>query len=170
MVVHEAFLLALAKKLCRSQIDPHDLVQDTFEKVLRAGIPECVNECAWLARILHNTFVDAVRRQTARREELGDVADATSGRSDDGAWWEVLTADEVRAQRLPEEQRITFELFAFEGESYDAIAARLRIAKATVGTRILRARQRLRVLLVEHHTEAAETPGRGAAFARLAFQ
>jgi RNA polymerase sigma-70 factor (ECF subfamily) len=42
---------------------------------------------------------------------------------------------------------MTFELFAFEGRSYDDIAAALGIAKATVGTRILRARQKLRELL-----------------------
>ena len=46
----------------------------------------------------------------------------------------------------PEEQRITFELFAFHGKSYDEIAAKLKIAKNTVGTRIMRARSKLREL------------------------
>ena len=66
-------------------------------------------------------------------------------------WWEELTACEVRAVLacVPDEQRITFEMFAFDGKSYDEIARQLHIAKATVGTRILRTRNRLRVLLTE---------------------
>ena len=69
---------------------------------------------------------------------------------DDRAWWESLTEESVRAQlqRLPVDQRRTFELFAFEGKTYDQIATQLGIAKATVGTRILRARLRIREVLV----------------------
>lgn len=48
---------------------------------------------------------------------------------------------------------MTFELFSFEGRSYDAIAADLGIAKATVGSRILRVRDKLRALLSAEQTD-----------------
>lgn len=154
--LHRSYLEALARRLCRDQIDPEDLVQDLFEKTYRAAqpIPEGVNERAWLSRVLHNLFIDKVRQRNSRREDPLDDPRAQAAATDDagpGAWWHTLTADEIRATlaRLPEDQRVTFELFAFERRSYDDIAAALGIAKGTVGTRILRARQRLRELLTQ---------------------
>lgn len=125
-------------------------------------IPDGVNERAWLSRVLHNQFIDKLRRRAARREEpldspvdgpgvppAGSAAEGQRGYVEERAWWQSLTLEEIRAKlvHLPEDQRVTFELFAFEGRSYDAIAVELGIAKATVGTRILRARQKLRDLL-----------------------
>jgi RNA polymerase sigma-70 factor, ECF subfamily len=151
---HGPFLRGLAGKLCRSRLDPDDLVQDVLEKVIRTvhAIPPDANERAWLARVLHNTFVDKLRRAATRREEAIDGAEPTA----DGevvAWWSALTEDAVRAQvaKLPSEQRITFERFAFDRKSYDEIAAELGIAKATVGTRVLRARLKIRELLAAEH-------------------
>lgn len=149
---HGEYLQGLARRLCRANLDPDDLLQDVFEKTVRSptSIPDGANERAWLSRVMHNLFIDKLRRKHARREEpmVGEVATSID---DDGPWWERLTAEEVRAQmaRLPEEQRVTFELFAFDGKSYDEIAAALNIAKGTVGSRILRARTRLKELLTE---------------------
>lgn len=112
-------------------------------------IPDGVNERAWLSRVLHNQFIDKLRRRAARREDPLD--EPIELPPEERAWWHSLTTDEIRQTmvQLPEDQRVTFELFAFEGRSYDAIAAELGIAKATVGTRILRARQKLRDLLIK---------------------
>jgi RNA polymerase sigma-70 factor (ECF subfamily) len=154
---HGTYLRGLARKLCRSQLDPEDLVQDVFEKTLRSPIPSGANERAWLARVMHNLFIDRLRRREARREDpsatIEDLGAPGPGQGEDRLWWETLTEDDVRAQvaRLPEEQRTTFELFAFGGASYDDIAARLGIAKGTVGTRILRARQKIREQLAKEH-------------------
>lgn len=154
MRAHGEYLRGLARRLCRSQHDPDDLVQDLLEKIVRAptAMPTNANERAWLARVLQNLFIDRVRRSHTRREQPIDhepVARAPEERP----WWDSLTGDHVRAtlSRLPAEQRETFELFAFQNMSYDEIAARLKIAKATVGTRILRARTKLRALLTEAH-------------------
>ena len=150
MEAHGGYLHGLARRLCRSQLDPDDLVQDVFEKTLRSPIPAGANARAWLSRVMQNLFIDKLRRKHARHEEL--VPDELEDvRRDERAWWETLTEDAVRAQlrNLPDEQRVMFELFAFDGKSYDEIAAELRIAKATVGTRILRARQKLRARLTQ---------------------
>jgi RNA polymerase sigma-70 factor (ECF subfamily) len=152
---HGTYLRGLARKLCRSQLDPDDLVQDVLEKTLRSPIPEGANARAWLSRVTYNLFIDKVRRRDARREDLtGDPIEAP--RDAERTWWETLTGDEIRAAcaKLPDEQRATFELFAFEGRTYDQIAADQKIAKATVGTRILRARQKLRELLTRERGDA----------------
>ena len=152
---HGGYLLGLARKLCRSQLDPDDLVQDVLEKTLRSPIPEGANERAWLTRVMQNLFIDKIRRAKARREDL--TADPIAAPvADEVAWWEAITVEQIQAQlgRLPAEQRETFVLFAFEGKSYDDIAATLGIAKATVGTRILRARQKIRDLLIKERGDA----------------
>jgi RNA polymerase sigma-70 factor (ECF subfamily) len=154
---HRTYLEGLARRLCRHHLDPDDLVQDVFERAFRAArpIPEGVNVRAWLSRVLHNLFIDKLRRRAARREDPLDEPVVLPS-EDHGAWWHSLTIEEIRATlaRLPEDQRVTFELFAFDGKSYDAIASTLGIAKATVGTRILRARQKLRELLTEERGDA----------------
>lgn len=144
---HGDYLRALARKLCRTQVDPEDLVQDLYERVLRTEMPEGANARAWMSRIMNNLFIDKLRRRAARPEDPVEI-DPPAAPREERAWWETLTETEVRAKlaQLPEEQRVTFELFAFEGKSYDEIAAKLKIAKNTVGTRILRARTRLREL------------------------
>lgn len=143
-------LMQMARRLCRTRLDPDDLVQDVLERTLRSPVPSGANVRAWISRVMRNLFIDKLRRDRSLREEpVGEVAATTT---DPGAWWADLTACDVRAAlaRLPDEQRITFEMFAFDGKSYDEIAEVLHIAKATVGTRIMRTRIRLRVLLEEH--------------------
>lgn len=147
---HGDYLRGLARRLCRTQYDPDDLVQDTFLRTLKSPIPAGANERAWLSRVMHNLFIDAIRRRGARKEDVLDDVAAPLPDSDE-AWWQSLTAGDVRGAvaQLPEEQRIAFTMFAFDGKSYTEIAEAQGIAKATVGTRILRARQRIRELLLE---------------------
>ena len=147
---HGDYLRGLARRLCRTQYDPDDLVQDTFLRTLKSPIPEGANERAWLSRVMHNLFIDTIRRRGARKEDA--LVDVPAPAPDtDEAWWQSLTATDVRAvvDRLPDDQRTAFVMFAFDGKSYTEIAEAQGIAKATVGTRILRARQRIRELLLE---------------------
>src|SRR5688572_22062549 len=62
---HRGFLDAMAARLCRSQLDPGDLVQDVLERLLNnfEKIPDDVPVRAWLVRVMHNRFIDLVRRQ-----------------------------------------------------------------------------------------------------------
>ena len=151
---HGAFLRGLARKLCRSQIDPDDLVQDVLEKVLRSPPPADANLRSWTARVMQNLFIDKLRRKHARPEHAMDAvleAPPLEGR----VWWEALSESDIRAKlaEVPQEQRTTFELFAFHGKTYDEIAAEQGIAKATVGTRILRTRQKLRDLFTRERDD-----------------
>lgn len=152
---HGAYLRDLAQRLCRSQFDPDDLVQDVLMSAALQlpKLPSDTNLPAWLTRVMKNRFIDRCRRKQAAvvtTPALPIDEERIPGRADDGEeWWEKLDADDVRARlgELPGELREAFELFAFRDLSYQEIAAKLGIPKATVGTRILRARQRLRSLL-----------------------
>jgi RNA polymerase sigma-70 factor (ECF subfamily) len=151
-----AYLRGLARKLCRSQLDPEDLVKDVLERPLRAAIPAGADERAWLARAMHELFIDRLCRRQSQDGELAETLEYVRAPHEERPWWQGLTADGVRAQvaRLPDEERAAFELLALGGASYRDIAARLGIAKDSVAERILRARRRLR-------TQLAEERGRG---------
>lgn len=145
---HRAYLLALARRLCRAHLDPEDLVQEVLAKMLAQldRLPEGINHRAWMTQVMRNLFIDQLRRARTRAQPIEAPSEPEL---EDRPWWHDLDASHVRAAmaQLPAEQREVFERFAFRGESYDAIAQALGIAKATVGTRILRARRRIRELL-----------------------
>lgn len=149
---HQDFLRALARKLCRSHFDPEDLVQDVLLKMVDHfdRLPPGVNHAAWMARVMRNLFIDRVRARAAQPQPVElDPAQPAPPDPDAPAWWDPLTADDIRAAlpQLPPELRDAFERFAFQRQSYREIAAALGVPVATVGTRVLRARRRLRALL-----------------------
>jgi RNA polymerase sigma-70 factor (ECF subfamily) len=152
---HGRFLRRLAQLLCRSSADSEDLVQETLERSMRHchRLGAASNPRAWMVRVMRNLFVDRLRRRRASPAlvELDDETPAPC--AEPSAWWEKLESRDIATGlgQLPDEQRQAFELFAFEGCSYAAIASRVGIAKMTAGTRILRARRRLRQVLIADH-------------------
>lgn len=157
---HSGFLRGLAMKLCRSQFDPQDLVQDVLERAWNHfdDLPHA-NPRAWLARVMQNLFIDWTRKRASapRPVPVEDVPLATPPPPEKD-WWDEVTPEEVRAKvaLLGDELRDAFVLHMFEDCSYVVIAERLGIPKATVGTRLLRARRKLKRLLSEGRKEAAD--------------
>jgi RNA polymerase sigma-70 factor (ECF subfamily) len=150
---HHGFLRGLACKLCRSRFDPDDLVQEVLERALTNfdRLPPDVNHRAWMTRVMQNLFIDWIRRRAAApaKTPIDDLPLAAPP-PETPTWWEQLDAQDVRERlaQLPDELRIAFEMFAFDGRSYQEIAAALGVPSSTVGTRILRARRRLKELFV----------------------
>jgi RNA polymerase sigma-70 factor (ECF subfamily) len=152
---HEAFLRRLAARLCGSTFEPDDLVQDVLERcMVHCGeLPAIDNHRTWMARVMRNLFVDRLRRRAATPEPVPLEDHIATPVREARAWWETIDGDEILAQtrRLPEPLRAPFERFAFDGRTYQQIAQELGITKMTVGTRILRARRRLREIFSEMH-------------------
>lgn len=152
LLQHASVLNALAMRLCRDAAEASDLVQDTFERALRAAsnqTPE--NPRAWLVTIMHNLFIDRCRRR--RREPpmvpVGEQVEAAPPEPEPEPEWANISMEhlETALASLDEGFRRVYELHCFQGASYDEIAQALNIAKNTVGTRLIRARQKLRELL-----------------------
>jgi RNA polymerase sigma-70 factor (ECF subfamily) len=143
-------LSAIAHRLCGNRHDADDLVQDTIERALRAGdsYTEHGTRIGWLATILRNRFRD--HHRTARRHGImiGDVERQAAPEPAAPVGWEHITAAQV-AQAialLPAPFRRVYELHA-NGHAYTAISNELGIPVNTVGTRLARARCKLKVLL-----------------------
>lgn len=152
MTISEVSALAtLARQLCGNSFDADDLVQDTLERALRAQsrYVDRGNRTGYLATILRNRFRDqfrVMRRQTQPTNEIDRVPapDPT-----ELAAWEHVTPDQVSQalSQLDDSFRRVYELYA-RGRSYGDIARELGISINTVGTRLLRARAKLRGLLL----------------------
>lgn len=150
---HRAALTRTARSLCGNLADADDLLHDVYERALRANQRdgEHANLRAWLHSILRNLFIDRCRYARRHPSPMSiDELDVPEAQPERQAAWAAVTSAQLQSAlaQLPADFRRVFELHTFEGLRYDEIAARLHIAPSTVGTRLCRARAKLRTLLL----------------------
>jgi RNA polymerase sigma-70 factor (ECF subfamily) len=129
-----------------------DLVQDCIERALRrrGSLQSLDRMASWLRSILHNAFIDEIRRAPARvaRVDISEMENHAALSVTPDA--DALHLDMVRAvNQLTVEHRQIVLLAGLEGLSYAEIAAELDLPIGTVMSRLARAREKLRNLL-EH--------------------
>jgi RNA polymerase sigma-70 factor (ECF subfamily) len=158
---YEGVLYARAMRLVRSRSDALDLLQDTYERALRgqASFQPGTNLRHWLMTIMYNLFLDRCRRMAREPRALCiDEHEVASPEPDAPAPWETITDEQIHAALADLEHpfREVYELRLLGNCSYDEIADRLTIPRSTVGTRLMRARRKLRESLL-----SADDPRRG---------
>lgn len=151
-------LFRAAWSVLRNRADAEEAVQDTYVKAFTGAVFEGRSSLAtWLTRIAVNEALARKRASEARKRSLAD-ADITqiddyreklmsaSLRSPEFQMLraELAKAIEAAIARLPEDFRTVLVLRDIEGMSVEETAEALDIVAATVKTRHLRARQRLR--------------------------
>ncbi len=145
--------MGLAMKLCRNEADANDLVQDTLERGMGRfdQLRPATNARAWLVTIMHNLFIDRCRAERRRpnRVSAEEVAVLPVLESAEPPAWTQISPEMVRTAvaRLEKGFRLAYELHVYEHLTYKEISQRLQISPATVGTRIYRARRKLKQLL-----------------------
>jgi RNA polymerase sigma-70 factor (ECF subfamily) len=152
---HHGALLAFARRLCRDPADAHDLTQDALERALRRfeSLTPGSNARAWLFTILHNAFIDRCRRKAAARtmplEEEDIAAPTSSSQPTPPPAWTAITPEQLRSavDSLDEGFRDVYRMHALEGRSYEEISRALGLPTNTVGTRLARARRKLKAIL-----------------------
>ncbi len=157
MITHDEFVTALvaqlpglrryAVALVRNAALADDLVQDSIERALRqsAQLRDLQHFPGWLRRILHNLYIDEIRRNKSRgvQQDVMELVDhlELSVAATDG----TATRDFLRAiNALTLEHRQILLLVGLEGLSYREISDELGIPIGTVMSRLARARERLR--------------------------
>ncbi|MCB9651245.1 MAG: RNA polymerase sigma factor [Deltaproteobacteria bacterium] len=154
---HRGTLYRVALRLSGNEAVAQDLVQDTLLRAIekKAAFEVGTALRAWLVTILNNRFIDQCRRERARgAHEPVDGLPLAQPLPDPPPAWASLDIDALRraTERLPKDMAEVYRLSAFEGLSYAEIAGRLGIPQNTVGTRLLRARRKIRGLLEEEGT------------------
>jgi RNA polymerase sigma-70 factor, ECF subfamily len=153
-------LVARAFILERSRGEALDLVQDTLERALRGfhQFQPGTNVRRWLFRIMHNVFIDQYRRRAREHTSTSiDEIELAAPEPETTSLWECLGGQDLQTLlsglELPFRQVV--ELHFFEERSYEDIGRSLCIPTATVGTRLLRARKKLRGLAQAEPKRAA---------------
>jgi RNA polymerase sigma-70 factor (ECF subfamily) len=162
---HRSSLYGKAQRLCRGHMDADDLVQDALERAFKSfdTVRDPARARSWLLTILTNTFIDGVRKRNAqpRTDDIDAIeVHAVSEPPREPSPWELVTEDQLRAaiEGLPDDVRAAYRMFALEGKDYVAIAEALGVPKATVGTRLLRARRKLKEALLRQVASGKQVP------------
>jgi RNA polymerase sigma factor (sigma-70 family) len=137
-----------ARALVGDRATADDLVQDTLERawaklhLYRSG----TDLRAWLFTVMHNVHVNRVRASRAT-DPLDDEMPELAQRAPQGD--ALLVRDLDRAiVRLPSEQRAVLLLVTLEEMSYEDVARTLGIPIGTVMSRLSRAREKLRLMML----------------------
>jgi RNA polymerase sigma factor (sigma-70 family) len=137
-----------ARALVGDRATADDLVQDTLERawaklhLYRRG----TDLRAWLFTVMHNVHVNRVRAARLT-DTLDDEMPELAQRPAQGD--ALLVRDLDRAiTRLPAEQRAVLLLVTLEEMSYEQVAGALGIPIGTVMSRLSRARDKLRAMML----------------------
>lgn len=160
-------MLAVARRMLRSDEDARDALQDAFVQAFRnvGRFEGGARLSTWLHRIVVNASLMKLRSQGRRPEqpieELLPRFYEDGHRIDPGPAWRALGPDPVEQRetrtlvrraidRLPEIYRNVLLLRDIEGLDTEETARLLDVEVGTVKVRLHRARQALRALLEPH--------------------
>lgn len=124
-----------------------DLVQDTFVRVAQQPTAAESNSRAYLYRVAHNLAIDHYRMRERRQtiptahEDLVEIVDEAPlpERAAEGGQHVLILQHALAA--LPSLTQEIFRLNRIEGQTYQAIARRLRISESSVQKHLSRALQ-----------------------------
>jgi RNA polymerase sigma factor (sigma-70 family) len=148
-------LYRLAFRFTHSRADAEDLVQELCKRLLPdvEKVRKLDRPGPWLARALHNLYVDGVR-QRARSpidsvEVLPEIESAAPGPDERVALNITLENIEAALEQLPADQRAVLAWHDIEGYTLEELADTRDLPLGTVKSRLHRARINLRRLLRE---------------------
>lgn len=162
---HLDALRRYARTLTRGRGEAEDLVHDALVRAYarRHTFRPDGDLKRWLLSILHNTFINTLRRD---RAEAARIERAWSAEGDRVEPAQEHAAEVARVRQafagLPPEQRAVLHLIVGEGLSYQEAAQVLDLPIGTVMSRLSRARAALRP-----GSSTAEAPPTGRARANL---
>ena len=165
---HIDVMYRMAYRWTSSQHDAEDLVQDVLIRLAsQVAEMEAIEALKpWLLRVLYHRYVDLYRRQkqspvinisATLSADSGDDADSPAtdlltgyaDPRDDFAQLELRQRLEQALQTLDVDQRDVVLLHDMEGHSAQEVAEILEIALGTVKSRLHRAREKLKLNLLE---------------------
>lgn len=137
-------ILRLAYSYLHSMEDAEEVLQDTLIQYLKTAprLESRAHEKAWLLRVAGNISKNRISYNKVRStDELKETLVAEE-REDLSFVWDAV-------RELPVKDREVIHLFYYEGFSTREIAAILRQKETTVRSRLMRGREKLKLILKE---------------------
>ena len=139
----------ILKRVANEQAS-EDILQDVFMKIHTgiAGLNDERRLQSWVYQIARNSIIDYYRKPQPPHELLEELAAPSN---DDDGEMETQLARSLKGmvEQLPEEYRHALILTAFEGLTQKEVAERLGLSLSGVKSRVQRAREKLRDILLD---------------------
>lgn len=126
----------------------NDLAQEVFLKIFRhlEDFKEESEFSTWLFRIVHNTIKNYYRTMSLRINSEAQFANEQSLCFFSSPEKQIMNEElgelvDAAVAQLSEDLRLCYGMHLFEGQTYEAIAERMRCPIGTVRSRIFRARR-----------------------------
>ena len=155
---YETKMLRYGKKFLTQYEDIEDAVQDVFIKAYTniQSFNTSMSFSPWLYRIAHNTFINVIKKKGREPLSFFDP-DTILKYSADALVEPDIYSEEDRDMieqtlaKLSPKYREPLVLYYFEEKGYKEIGYILHIPTSTVGIRIKRAKEKMKILYNEHH-------------------
>jgi RNA polymerase sigma factor (sigma-70 family) len=155
---HGAMVYNVCRRVLRSIHDAEDAFQATFLTLVRkaGAIGKRESVGGWLCKVAYRIALRAKATQATQPLARDPQPDSSTEEPIVGLLWrEWREALDAEVARLPDKYRAAFVLCYLEGQTTTAAAQTLGCAPGTVGTRLARARQRLRHRLLRRGFDAS---------------
>jgi len=144
-----SFAMSVCVRYTRDQYEAMEIVNDSYMKAL-GSIEEFDGSKpfrSWYGRILVNSAIDNYRRNAKHTSHL-QIGDLEITEEQEPTVSAELSANEILSlfSRLPDNYRVTFNLYEIEGYSHEEIGQMLEISTSTSRSNLSRAKKMLREL------------------------
>lgn len=142
-------LLAFIRRRVADESEAEDILQEVFIRIHRSLCCQEWNKTeGWIYRITRNLIIDHYRsrRETVEVEETLPAREETGAEDDPAARLALSLRETIEA--LPEPYRQALVLTEYEGLSQQELASRAGISLSGAKSRVQRAREKLRDLLL----------------------
>lgn len=146
-----SYLFVICRRYALSEEDARDLLQEAliliFNNINQFKGEEVGAFKAWCKRIAINNALEKKRKKGFRMEVVQELPESGSFSVPDV--YAQLNVEDILSllEKLPENQRIVFNLFVIDGIAHREIAKILQIKESSSRTFLTRARQELQLLI-----------------------
>ncbi len=151
-----AYSMSICLRYAKNRDEAVDIMNDSFIKVFKniKNYDPKSEFTAWLRAILVNTAIDAYRRHTSELQysTYSDNENITIN----AECVENLELNDIMLilNKLPEQQRLVFNLYEIEGYSHKEISDKLNFSEQTSRSNLSRAKQNIRNIYSKYNSEA----------------
>jgi len=148
---HYPTMMSICLRYGKNEQDALDTLHEGFIKVFKNihKYKPGTSLKSWIGRIMVNTAIDSYRKKTRRRtEDIESVLDVSDLNPDIIS---LISAKEIIAclQELTVAYRTVFNMYVIEGYPHKEIAAALGITESTSRSNLVKARAKLKHLLIK---------------------
>jgi RNA polymerase sigma-70 factor (ECF subfamily) len=136
----------------QNEADADDILQEVFIKIHRSidRLEDQSKLQAWVYQIARNAIIDYYRKSEQAVEAPGELPEVlTEGSSEEEVEAEVATWLQPMMEELPEKYREALHLTEIQGLTQKEMAERLNISLSGAKSRVQRAREKLKGVLLE---------------------